>query len=216
MLKKFRVYCDDCDGFEETGYVSDPPTECPTCSGSNISDIVIINAESSVLNNIDATSDPTSDDDIVQGYGSGSFWFNTTDKTKFICEDPSEGQAVWRFEGNVREVHIECGGLNVYYSKVDGDTLTDLRRFIFSGTKWLGTPIAVRFLVAAPSGGADIRLYDMTNNNTIAIKQDFTTNGIITDLSTSNWPEDSAILSVQGRCNQSDETLYIADTVIIY
>lgn len=35
-LKKYYVYCNDCEGLKETDFINDTPTTCPTCSGSNI------------------------------------------------------------------------------------------------------------------------------------------------------------------------------------
>ena len=48
------------------------------------------------LNNLDAVVDPTADDDVDLGYSVGSFWYNQATDTLFICEDASDGVAVWQ------------------------------------------------------------------------------------------------------------------------
>jgi hypothetical protein len=42
-----------------------------------------------------ATTDPTSTDDITQGYAAGSTWVNTTTGVSFNCTDATESAAVW-------------------------------------------------------------------------------------------------------------------------
>ncbi len=48
-----------------------------------------------VQHNIDATTDPTSDDDSSAGYGERSIWMNQTDGKTWMCMDPKDGEAVW-------------------------------------------------------------------------------------------------------------------------
>lgn len=48
-----------------------------------------------VLDNLNATTDPTVTDDSSAGYVAGSRWRNTTTQEWFICSDPATGAAVW-------------------------------------------------------------------------------------------------------------------------
>jgi len=45
--------------------------------------------------NFDATSDPGVGDDINDGYGPGSRWYNTSSGELFMCDDASVGAASW-------------------------------------------------------------------------------------------------------------------------
>lgn len=44
---------------------------------------------------IQATADPTVNDDTTTGVLIGHLWANTTSKNVFVCEDNSTGSAVW-------------------------------------------------------------------------------------------------------------------------
>ena len=47
------------------------------------------------LKNNSAAADPTTGDDSTAGYAEGSLWVNTSDNGAFVCQDASEGAAVW-------------------------------------------------------------------------------------------------------------------------
>ena len=42
------------------------------------------------------TRDPTVNDDVDQGFDSGSFWNNLSSQTFFVCVDATRGAAVWQ------------------------------------------------------------------------------------------------------------------------
>jgi hypothetical protein len=46
-------------------------------------------------NNFAATAAPGVTNDLDQGYGVGSIWINVTADNAYICEDASDGAAVW-------------------------------------------------------------------------------------------------------------------------
>ena len=48
-----------------------------------------------VLNNLNATTAPTSSNDSTQGYSAGSIWIDTTADESYRCLDASAGTAVW-------------------------------------------------------------------------------------------------------------------------
>jgi hypothetical protein len=47
------------------------------------------------LDNLTATTDPTTGDDSADGYAAGSLWLNTTSGHAWLCFDASVGAAVW-------------------------------------------------------------------------------------------------------------------------
>ncbi len=76
------------------------------------------------------TVDPTVNDDIDDGYGVNSLWFNTTDETVFACFDASSGAAVW--------TQIGGGGgvLNNFTSNVNPTTSDDDTLGYSAGSLW--------------------------------------------------------------------------------
>lgn len=46
-------------------------------------------------NKLDATADPTVNDDMGDGYSAGSLWVNVTGDTAFVCLDATAGAAIW-------------------------------------------------------------------------------------------------------------------------
>lgn len=51
------------------------------------------------INNLEATVDPTANDDSSEGYSVGSQWVNGTGGRAFVCVDATEGAAVWNETG---------------------------------------------------------------------------------------------------------------------
>lgn len=49
----------------------------------------------SALNKYDATTGPTTTDDLDLGYGPGSIWIDATNNEVYICESSANGAAVW-------------------------------------------------------------------------------------------------------------------------
>ena len=52
-----------------------------------------------IINNVNATTDPTTANDITQGYQQGSAWGNTTNGRNWVCQQNTKGAAVWAFDG---------------------------------------------------------------------------------------------------------------------
>jgi hypothetical protein len=50
---------------------------------------------SALTNRFDATTDPTVNDDITEGYDVGSSWINISTGIHFRCVDETAGAAVW-------------------------------------------------------------------------------------------------------------------------
>ena len=51
--------------------------------------------DSPYFNKYDATAAPAVTDDVADGYGPGSLWYNATGNALYICESNSAGAAVW-------------------------------------------------------------------------------------------------------------------------
>ena len=84
----YSIYCYDC-GCGCGARALSALTACPVCSGTDI--------QTSYHNdNLDATSDPTVNDDGTAGYCEGSHWINVTTDVAFICLDNATGAAVWK------------------------------------------------------------------------------------------------------------------------
>lgn len=56
-----------------------------------------IDQDAGILNNLAATTDPTTGDDSGDGYAVGSIWINVTLDRVFTCVDASVGAAVWEW-----------------------------------------------------------------------------------------------------------------------
>lgn len=100
-------------------------------------------------------------------------------------------------------------GLDFYYSENtnpfldhNNSTFRVVARFIFLGTNRLATPSGVRVILSGSSANnqGEFRLFDLTNNQTIATQlATVGTNLLIYSPSSSNWPTGEAILEVQLR-----------------
>lgn len=77
-----------CCGLNFNEYALSTPTECQCCSSMDIQ------AQYHKCNLI-ATTDPTVDDDITEGYDEGSVWINKSTNNIFQCVDNTDGAAVW-------------------------------------------------------------------------------------------------------------------------
>ncbi|MFW6001699.1 MAG: hypothetical protein ACOCQD_00005, partial [archaeon] len=55
----------------------------------------LVSTTSNIQNNLNATTEPTENDDITKGYEVGSVWYNISTDESYTCTDNSEGTADW-------------------------------------------------------------------------------------------------------------------------
>jgi len=93
--KKYRIYC-ETEEMQVSGWTNldEPPNICPNNPAHTVDDISNSTLEILALNNLEATIDPTANDDIDDGYAIGSRWLNTTSEEEFICTDNTATKAV--------------------------------------------------------------------------------------------------------------------------
>jgi len=61
------------------------------------------------LDNFTATANPTTADDVTNGYAAGSRWINTTSGLLFTCLDASEGAAEWAINASIVNNTLSLG-----------------------------------------------------------------------------------------------------------
>lgn len=114
------------------------------------------------------------------------------------------------------EMHISCGGHNNSSFTINDTTWTIVRKVIFAGTDILGTPVQVKFDAGMSSGTGSVRLKDLTNNITIASKNNITDDGIYKDSNPEGWPSGEAKLAVQAKSDSILNVLSIGECVIVW
>jgi len=114
--------------------------------------------------------------------------------------------------------YFSFGSNETNRSQVKGTTYKSLRQFIFPGTTLLDiAPQAFRIVCSVdnPAEGS-IRLYDITNNNTIAEITGISgeNDQIVFDSSLTNIPIGESILEIQAKTNKPGKQIYISSAVL--
>lgn len=79
-----------------TQYVSDVNSHIFNVSGGDVLDLIKAGcAVLTVLNNVSASTDPTTTSDSAAGYQVGSTWFNSTSSVQWKCLDATASAAIW-------------------------------------------------------------------------------------------------------------------------
>lgn len=93
-----------------------------------------------------STIDPTVNDDVTEGFGVKFYWLNTTSGALFVCEDNTNGAAVWTqvggaLAGNIRSgsIAVFAAGTNIVFSSTLGTTNYALTWFCYDTS---GNPIS--------------------------------------------------------------------------
>ena len=159
-----------------------------------------------VLHNFYATTDPTVNDDADDGYTSGSYWINRTTDNIWFCVDSTVGAAIWKrmivSGGQTSGVPSFSGSF--YYSstpylETNNNTWDTNASWSFEGTDTVQISSMVAVLSRSSTNGTSyIRIYDATNNNTIAeISYTSSSRSIYVDTTLANLPTTRAIFDIQ-------------------
>lgn len=77
-------------------------TTCPIAASGKLSLIwsydgttYWLYGDSGFFNNFAATTSPTANDDVADGYGAGSLWYDATGNALYVCESAGAAAAVW-------------------------------------------------------------------------------------------------------------------------
>ena len=158
----YTIFCYDC-GCAQGARALSTLTACPVCSGTDI--------QAAYHNdNLDATTDPTVDDDGTQGYCEGSHWLNVSTGKAFVCLDNATGAAVWNQLISFYRKEV------AWSSEKDADLEvavgTHRIPILFAGTPTSITIKSIRAMVGTVPTGATI-IVDIHKNGTTI----FTTQG---------------------------------------
>lgn len=95
--KRYRIFCMTEEMWVE-GYTNldTLPTTCPNNPAHTVNANSVTVIETLMVNNLEATTDPTINDDINLGYAINSTWVNTVTQNVFFCVDNTSGAAVWK------------------------------------------------------------------------------------------------------------------------
>ena len=153
--KSYRIYCQTCDAqVEGITILDDPPTECP----NNPTHTVIADSKCITqfyaFDNLESATDPTTGDDVADGYVVDSKWINTVTRNGFICINNAEGAAVWKCITNLYIAAFRADG---YYRIAEAiDIIEVAKTFIISN-------VTVLREIAGTSGTTEI---DILKNGT--------------------------------------------------
>jgi len=100
------------------------------------------------LNNTSASTNPTTTNDVTQGYVVGSLWFNTTANTAFWCESNTASAAVWNSfsggGGNVSNTGTPTTGQAAEWTNsttIQGVSVTGTGNYVKATSPTLVTPV---------------------------------------------------------------------------
>ena len=193
-LAKYRLWCETEGTYVFSGYVASEPTECPNNAGHTI------NPDYTILISLKEQVAPTSNDDISAGYVVGSVWVDEIANQVYISVDDTEGSAVWRLVGGTSD--LASGKHHIHVdSNNSANSWKVLTSFIFLGTSTWGFPASIKVLAKQKSGSGTIRIYDLTNDQTVATKDTIANSSYaIIDVGTlSNLPVTEAVFEIQGK-----------------
>lgn len=100
---------------------------------------------------LDATVDPTVDEDSGDGYSVGSHWYNVTDDKAFVLLDATVGAAVWK------ETTAELSGVqNKFDATADPTVDNDTTEGYEVGSRWINVDTDSVFTCADATDGAAV------------------------------------------------------------
>lgn len=115
-----------------------------------------------------STIDPTVNDDISLGYLTRDLWINKTLKKTFVCEDNTDGAAVWTRTSYMYHIHVTLP--TVTDDGTQGYLVNDI---------WIDRLLNMMFVCTSNATGAAV--WDKLNNSVIQKTTDPTTHDDIAD-----------------------------------
>jgi len=172
----------------------------------------------SALDNMSATTDPTTSDDINAGYSVGSRWVNTITGKGFLSTGNNSGAADWEeTTPTLNKEYSYATNANAYINK--NNLITSYENICMFPGEAKFKPISKITIISRGnlSGVIDVRIRDITNNLTIAEKTGMThTVFTLMDLGIiSNLPIADVILALQAQSSVAED-LYLAALCIEY
>jgi len=120
-------------------------------------------------------------------------------------------------------VNIAIVGTDAPYAKTDNDIYTKVANLVFPGSDKVGSPEAMKVTPWMDSGptGYDVRVFDVTNSNTICEKignTNIESDSIIDLGAMSNVPTEEACFEIQLRRNDGSygNYIYISSLMILF
>jgi hypothetical protein len=171
---------DASTGHSHDGTAGNAPKIDLTTSISGV--LPVANGGIAGVNKLDATVDPTANEDSGDGYSVGSMWINTTDNQLFVCLDATVASAIWAKIPKEISAVISPEATNT----VDiGSSSLKYKDAYFAGTVYGGT-IDGDFLAAVTASGTlDMDTNSLTGLASPTLTSDAATKGYV-DTSISN------------------------------
>lgn len=119
-----------------------------------------------ITNNFAATSDPTTANDVTQGYSIGSAWVNTTaPKRVWTCVSAASGAAIWRLLNNDASTQRDTFNQHFLGDRLDYPASGGLVASQVQYTRvWLESGISLNtlqvFVTSSATGNINLGLYD--------------------------------------------------------
>lgn len=215
--KQYRIFCvtENVCVFGTT-ILDNPISVCPNNAEHEIIESSLVITDVYSIDNLDAVTNPTVNDDVTLGYVIGSRWINSVTSCVYVCTDNSVGAAKWKIKTS-STIQISCGGdTNSYISKTN-ITYSVVRQFIFGGTNNEGNPQCVKYLGGPAVGSVMcVRLFDVSHNAILSVKTDITTIGVHEDMNLTNWPIDESLIEIQMCVSIEEQEAFLYDVILVF
>lgn len=213
IKKKYSIFCDTC-GITRYGWtlLETPPTECPINAAHVVRENTKTIVEFLVLDNPDAETEPTKNDDVTCGYAVGSFWICKNTKTEYVCLDNAQGAAVWLVRSfgpiTVQSLEESSTTSSAWQDKLSITTPVLFGNFIFT--------VSFEAWVGSASNKIKVRCRSVTDSSNIAkwaSKETDVTN--FSSLSTISFSNQSKTIVLQFQSQIEGQTSYIANAQMV-
>jgi hypothetical protein len=199
----YRIWCVTEGAYVETGWETTEPTECPNDPGHTIDtdSIAIIKTTAPYLS-VDGSNTPEADID-----------FNAKKITNLANPTTDQEAATKTYADNFSYfTYLLYDSTSKPYLEIGDTSYYTMAAFLYDGSDTY--PISELKAVvskAGSSGTCYLRIYDTTNNNTVAeVTWTSSSVQIVTDSSLTNVPTGQAIFEIQGKKVGGDNGRYWA------